>query len=70
MRIGARSEGNRESLQQLGFKTVFLPKFTLDGTIISARLIRELIKTHQIDQASKLLGHTKGLSWLDSLAAS
>ncbi|MGD0665036.1 MAG: FAD synthetase family protein [Rhabdochlamydiaceae bacterium] len=70
MRIGARGEGNRETLQQLGFKTVFLPKFTLDGTIISARLIRELIKTHQIDQASKLLGHTKGILWLDSLAGS
>jgi riboflavin kinase/FMN adenylyltransferase len=70
MRIGARGEGNREKLQQRGIKTVFLPKFTLEGTVISARLIRELIKTHQIDQASKLLGHTKGLSWLDSLAGS
>ena len=54
----------------LGFKTVFLPKFTNDGTAISSRLVRELIKNNQLTQAQKLLGHTKGLSWLDSRAES
>lgn len=70
IRIGARGEGNRTTLQTLGFKTVFLPKFTIDGTAVSSRLIRELIKTHQPTQAQKWLGHTKGLSWLDSRAES
>ena len=66
MRIGARGEGNRLTLATLGFNTVFLPKFTLDGTPVSSRLIRDLIKTHQYDQAQKWLGHTKGSLWLAS----
>jgi riboflavin kinase/FMN adenylyltransferase len=66
MRIGARGEGTQKTLSALGFKTVFLPKFTLDGTVISSRLIRECIKTHQFDQAQKYLGHNKGSLWLDS----
>ena len=66
IRIGARGEGSRHTLQNLGFKTVFLPKFILDGEVVSSRVIRSLIKNHQYDQARKLLGHTKGKLWLDS----
>ncbi len=62
IRIGARGEGNRHTLQNL----VTLPKFTIDGEVVSSRLIRSLIKNHQYDQARKLLGHTKGSLWLDS----
>ncbi len=66
MRIGARGEGTCTAIKKLGYKTAFLPKFTLNGAPISSRLIRELIKTHQLDQAQKLLGHNKGSLWLDS----
>jgi riboflavin kinase / FMN adenylyltransferase len=66
IRIGARGEGNRTTLANLGFNTIFLPKFTLDGITVSSRLIRELIKTHQYDPAQKWLGHTKGSLWLAS----
>ena len=59
MRIGARGEGNRSTLKN----TLFLPKFTLDGTPISSRLIRDLIKNQQYDQAIRLLGHTQGSLW-------
>ncbi len=66
IRIGAQGQGNSQTLSSLGFKTVFLPKFSIDGQIISSRLIRSLIKNHQIDQAQKWLGHKKGSLWLDS----
>ncbi len=70
IRIGAGGAGNRETLPLLGFKTVFLPKFTMDGHIISSRHIRSLIKNHQLDQAQQWLGHKKGSLWLDSHAES
>lgn len=62
IRIGARGEGNRYTLQNL----VTLPKYTIEGEVVSSRRIRSLIQNHQYDQARKLLGHTKGKLWLDS----
>lgn len=57
MRIGARGEGNSTTLRK--YNTVFLPKIIP----VSSRLIRELIKNKQYDQAQKLLGHNKGQLW-------
>lgn len=61
IRIGFRGEGTRDTLSKLPYKTVFLPKFTINGVAVSSRLIREHLK-----EANKLLGYT----WLDSLVES
>lgn len=70
IRLGRGGGGDafkiRQLSQQLGFKTVFLPKLKLNGETISSRQIRALIKNHQLDQAVEWLGHSKGLSCLDS----
>jgi riboflavin kinase/FMN adenylyltransferase len=69
LRLGAGGLGTKETIPALGYKTIFLPKYTFDGSLVSSRLIRELIKNRQFDQAKKLLGHNKGSLWLDSRAA-
>ncbi len=67
MRIGARGEGEPKTIASLGYKmgykTLFIPKLKINGVTISSRLIRELIKTHNFDQAQKWLGHHKGSLW-------
>ncbi|MBP7074961.1 MAG: FAD synthetase family protein [Rhabdochlamydiaceae bacterium] len=54
----------------LSSKSQFQSVRSIDGQVISSRLIRSLIKNHQHDQAQKWLGHKKGSLWLDSRAES
>lgn len=70
IRLGSSGQGDASAIRllshKLGFKTIFLPKLKLNEEIISSRQIRTFIKNQQLDQATKWLGHSKGLSCLDS----
>jgi riboflavin kinase/FMN adenylyltransferase len=58
--IGHQAQGTEKNIQalakELNFEALYLPKFTLDGEIVSSRKIRELIETGNFEQAFRLLG--------------
>ncbi|MBS0648920.1 MAG: FAD synthetase family protein [Verrucomicrobia bacterium] len=58
--IGHQAQGNEKNIQalaqELHFKALYLPKFTLDGEVVSSRRIRHLIETGNFEQAFRLLG--------------
>ncbi len=59
-RYGYRAEGNSELLTSLGAKYGFrvnrIEPVTVDGEVVSSTLIRELIKSGDIDECDKFLG--------------
>lgn len=58
--IGNRAQGTEQNIRalakELDFEAIYLPKFTLDGEVVSSRKIRQLIETGNFEQAFNLLG--------------
>lgn len=59
--LGQRALGTEKNIralaQQLHFEAIYLPKLTVEEETVSSRKIRELIKTGNLEQARRLLGH-------------
>lgn len=58
-RYGYRAEGNAQSLTEMGIKKGFgvhiLSPYSVEGTLVSSTLIRELIETGRVDECSKYM---------------
>jgi riboflavin kinase / FMN adenylyltransferase len=67
--IGNRGQGTEKNIRalakELDFEAIYLPKFTLDGEVVSSRKIRQLIETGNFEQAFNLLGrpNPKSKTW-------
>ena len=59
-RFGYRAKGNSELLtslgEELGFNTHVMPPVMVDGEVVSSTLIRELIRSGDIDECDRFLG--------------
>lgn len=64
--IGHQAQGTEKNIRalakELDFEAIYLPKFTLDGEVISSRKIRQLIETGNFEQAFNLLGRPQNKS--------
>jgi len=59
--FGKKREGNVEFLKKIsarsGFRVISVPSVIIDGINISSSYIRQLLKTGEIEKASRFLGH-------------
>ena len=58
--LGKNGEGDEMAIKnlakKLNFEALYLPKFILEGEVVSSRKIRQLLENNHITQAARLLG--------------
>lgn len=61
--FGQGREGHAANIsrlsQELAFEPIYLPKFTIEGEVVSSKKIRELIEIGNFEHAFRLLGRLK-----------